>query len=75
MDIKALAREAGIHAYPGNNDEHPLWMVAFLDNTSLPRFARLIAEECAKVCESMDGADVDGTAGSCAQAIRDKFGG
>lgn len=63
MDIKALAIKAG-----GKVTD---FEVTF-DVEEAHAFARLIAEECAKVCEDEDnGFSVEGE--WCAQAIRDKF--
>ena len=68
MDIKALAREAGIKLH----EEGAAFTL--LNEERLTHFARLIAEECAKVCEDEDsGFGAEGE--WCAGAIRDKFGG
>lgn len=64
--IERLAREAGLDRCMHVNAE----------SEALQAFATLIAEECAKLCEtpkntSLDGNDVDGV--YCARAIRQAF--
>lgn len=58
--IERLAREAGLPR-PGD------------PRAGYERFASLVANECAKVCESVNNHDNPMTANDCADAIRDKF--
>ena len=78
MDIKALAREAGIDVDDCPFVQGNWWACAYKEE--FEAFARLIAEECAKVC--VEKSDYCGGQGGprcpsgreLAQAIRDKFG-
>lgn len=70
MDIKALAREAGIVV---DRTICPGLVVGVITEGDLRRLVERIAKECVKVCEEY-GAWND-TAQNIAEAIRDKFGG
>lgn len=66
-EIERLAKEAGITICPN-------WGTVLADVHRLAKFANLLAEECAKVCEAQlaDG-ECPERAQYCADAIRAKF--
>ena len=51
--LSRLFRDAGF--MPVNRADDPMWMCQDA-RESLPKLARLIAEECAKICDEMEGA-------------------
>ena len=69
-DVIRMAREAG--AKPSSNPEK--WDILEISDESLKRFAALVAaqerEECAKLCEEVDGRLTHYRAPDCAIAIR-----
>lgn len=68
--VTRLAREAG--AYFANDDCDDCREITFADAEDLARFAALLVEECAKVCEAWnDGYDPNSQ--GCAAAIRARF--
>lgn len=73
MDIEKLAREAGIHNVSAGSFFGESTMIAPMG--SWKRFAALVAEEAAKVCESLFDMDDDSCseAEHCAAAIRERF--
>lgn len=73
--LERLAREAGMVQLHGASFTN-----AAMEPKALARFATLVAEECAKVCEQNVSTDTDWdnaywnqSAERCAWKIRDKF--
>ena len=62
--IERLAREAQVFAGP--TEQAPAWWQA-----NLARFAALVAEECAKVCETQ--LSTVASPYDCAENIRERF--
>ena len=76
--VTRLAREAGMdYRTPGDYDEMHLPGMDGVDVETLTRFAALVADECAKVCEEKVRRPVDNERDDerlcCADDIRAKF--
>jgi hypothetical protein len=72
QDIERLAKEAGLRKDDAGYTSE--WSIHSVEPEHLAKFAALIAEECAKVCEAQlaDG-ECPERAQYCADAIRAKF--
>lgn len=74
--IDRLARQAGFPVEDfgeGDVRVYGLGQEADTIDAPLTRFAALIADECAKVCENLNAFDEDDPGGTAAAAIREKF--
>jgi hypothetical protein len=69
--VARLAREAG--AWFANDECECCHEVTFTDTADLARFAALVAEECAKVCEETVVAGAYRSHARLAEAIRARF--
>ena len=71
--IKELAEQSGFVIKPFYKGEDNFQTPHFKDE-KLERFAELIAQECAELCDRFQARDVGMQPAECAGAIRNMFG-